>query len=90
MERYHVQVKGTVQGVGFRYTAQMKATERHLTGWVKNKLDGTVELEVQGESSKIHSFIESLSEFKFPAKVENIEKVSIPTLSKEDTFSITH
>lgn len=50
-------VCGHVQGVGFRYSVQQKAIECHLTGWVQNKFDGTVEIEVEGDENKIDEFI---------------------------------
>ena len=46
--RLHIVVKGTVQGVGFRYYAQMKAVQHKITGWVKNTDQGTVEMVAVG------------------------------------------
>lgn len=53
-------VSGRVQGVGFRYSVQTKALEHGLLGWVKNKLDGTVEIEVEGDQESIDSFINDI------------------------------
>ena len=44
----HVVVSGDVQGVGYRYTMRMIAREVGVTGWVRNRRDGTVEAEVEG------------------------------------------
>ena len=46
--RFALLFSGDVQGVGFRWTNQSLAQERHLTGWVKNLEDGTVRMEIQG------------------------------------------
>lgn len=46
--RYALLFSGTVQGVGFRWTNQSLARDHHLTGWVRNLDDGTVEAELQG------------------------------------------
>ena len=46
--RYSLLFSGTVQGVGFRWTNQSLAREHHLTGWIRNLHDGTVEAELQG------------------------------------------
>lgn len=46
--RYALLFSGTVQGVGFRWTNQSLAQEHHLTGWIRNLDDGTVEAELQG------------------------------------------
>ena len=46
--RFALLFSGDVQGVGFRWTNQSLAHERHLVGWVKNLPDGTVQMEIQG------------------------------------------
>lgn len=56
----HVKVTGRVQGVGFRYTTQQKAVESNLTGWVQNKSDGSVELEVEGAEQQVSQFLEEM------------------------------
>lgn len=56
----HLNVSGRVQGVGFRFITQQIAIEYGLTGWVQNQSDGTVELEVEGQESKVNEFISVL------------------------------
>ena len=48
MIRKHVIVRGRVQGVGFRYITSSIASKYHVTGWVRNEYDGSVEIEVPG------------------------------------------
>ncbi|PJA81063.1 MAG: acylphosphatase [Nitrospirae bacterium CG_4_9_14_3_um_filter_51_5] len=60
--RAHVCVSGKVQGVGFRAFAQMQANKRSLHGWVKNRAEGGVELEVEGAQASVHSFLQALRE----------------------------
>lgn len=77
----HIIISGRVQGVGCRYSAQQKAKELKLVGWVQNLPDGTVELEVEGESDQIDAFIEALkSGFNSFIRVDHIEAHT----SKED------
>lgn len=52
---------GQVQGVGFRYTCRQLARTCHLTGWVKNELDGTVTVVVQGPAKQIQRFLLGLT-----------------------------
>ena len=57
MIRVRLRFTGRVQGVGFRYFAQMNAAQFHVTGWVKNMYDGSVTAEAQGTKKQIEDFI---------------------------------
>ena len=48
----HVVISGRVQGVFFRASTKNKAEELCLTGWVRNRSDGTVEACFEGEENK--------------------------------------
>ncbi len=55
MKAYRHIVKGIVQGVGFRYFVVQQATRLGLTGYVKNRLDRSVEVYLEGpEDGCIH------------------------------------
>jgi acylphosphatase len=69
---YHAFVIGNVQGVGFRYTAQMLAHKYACKGWVMNLSDGRVELEIEGDISDIHNFLQALRD-EFEEYIHNIE-----------------
>lgn len=56
----HIVVIGMVQGVGFRYFTFKKARELGVKGFVKNLPDGTVEIEVTGDSDKLDRLIEAV------------------------------
>ena len=58
--RKHFYFSGRVQGVGFRYQATRLARGFGLTGYVMNLWDGRVEMEVQGEESRIWDLITAL------------------------------
>ena len=49
--------RGTVQGVGFRYTVRQIAAEFAVTGYVKNLPDGTVEMVAEGEIRELKRFV---------------------------------
>ncbi|MEI7547787.1 MAG: acylphosphatase [Actinomycetota bacterium] len=46
--RYRVVVRGTVQGVWFRDSCRRVATDEGVAGWVRNRMDGTVEAVFEG------------------------------------------
>ena len=54
----HLRIQGRVQGVFYRGWAVEAARELGLTGWVRNRRDGTVEAVVQGEERAVERFIE--------------------------------
>jgi len=54
--------KGTVQGVGFRYTTCRVAGGYDVVGAVRNCPDGSVECVVEGEAAEIDAFIAEVSE----------------------------
>jgi acylphosphatase len=58
----HVIVEGKVQGVGFRAFTVTQATVKGLHGWVRNRQDGTVEVEAEGLQTVLKDFLEILKE----------------------------
>jgi len=58
----HIIFTGHVQGVGFRFTAHRMASRRQLTGFVRNRSDGTVEMLAQGPAEDIDDCVQDISE----------------------------
>ena len=56
-QRMHLVISGRVQGVGFRYFTYMAGTNLHLSGWVRNRADGNVEVLAEGSRDKLNTFI---------------------------------
>jgi acylphosphatase len=50
-------ITGIVQGVGFRAALCAAAEARRLSGWVRNRRDGSVEAEVSGTVEDVESLI---------------------------------
>jgi acylphosphatase len=55
--RLRAVVRGRVQGVGFRATTFDEARRLGLAGWVRNRVDGTVEVLAEGEEPKLMLFL---------------------------------
>ena len=72
IKTFHIIVKGSVQGVGFRSLVKHHADKLNLTGAVKNLSNGTVEIYVQGDQSRVAQLISSLKEGKGLANAEHI------------------
>ncbi len=86
-KRYHFIFSGTVQGVGFRYTARALAEKYSLTGWAANLVDGRVELEIEGDEADIKKFLDDLRT-GFKSYISGVGKEEIASLSKETGFYI--
>ena len=62
MVRARVNYDGYVQGVGFRFTAQMIARSFPVSGYVANLPNGHVELVAEGEKADVDAFLARVSE----------------------------
>lgn len=78
---------GRVQKVGFRLEVYEMAKRLGLTGYVVNMDNDKVEMEVQGESEKIHFLIKHMKSLK-RAKVTNTSIREIPIKINEKEFII--
>lgn len=56
--RAHAIISGKVQGVFFRMETQKTAEKEGVSGWVRNKQDGTVEAVFEGDKNSVDSVIE--------------------------------
>lgn len=90
MERYFIKVFGVVQGVGFRYFVNIEAKRLDLTGWVRNSMDGTVEIEAQGSSDYIEALKIRLREGNRFSKVADVRCKKIDVLRGEKSFKIAN
>lgn len=65
-------VSGRVQGVWFRESMRLEAERLGLTGWVCNRLDGTVEAVVQGTPAAVAAITRWAARGPENARVENV------------------
>jgi acylphosphatase len=68
-----LRIEGLVQGVGFRYFMQRKARMLGVTGWVRNRTDGTVEAVVQGSADSIAAIIAQAKQGPRSARVTSVK-----------------
>ncbi|MDP2964646.1 MAG: acylphosphatase [Pelolinea sp.] len=61
-QRMHVIVKGIVQGVGFRFFVYQHGNLLKLRGWVRNRINGDVEVLAEGPRKELDYFLEKLKE----------------------------
>lgn len=78
--RKHFICSGRVQEVGFRYTAFYIAEDLGLSGWVSNRDDGRVEMELQGRPETIDMLL---------CRLDGTGRISI-TFIEEEEISLRH
>ncbi len=65
-------VTGRVQGVGYRAWAVREARKRGLRGWVRNRLDGSVDVLAIGEEPKIADMAVACRKGPMLAEIEDV------------------
>jgi acylphosphatase len=69
----HFLISGRVQGVGFRYFTQAAASREGLHGWVRNRADGRVEINAEGDAEAMMRFEGALRHGPPGARVDEVE-----------------
>lgn len=69
----HIVLSGRVQGVSFRESTLAQATRLGLAGWVRNRLNGSVEVMIEGNLSSLQDFLRWAEAGPALAKVEQME-----------------
>ena len=68
-------VTGDVQGVGFRLFVQSKAAGLGLSGWARNRSDGSVEVYAAGPAAKLSGLAAALHTGPRLANVRSVEEM---------------
>lgn len=68
-----VRIHGLVQGVGFRQGLREEAARLGVTGWVRNRSDGSVEAMLQGQDSAVQALLAWAAVGPPGASVERVE-----------------
>lgn len=88
LARLHAQVHGMVQGVGFRAFVIRRAVVLGLTGWVRNRSDGDVEVVAEGRRSLLAVLLSDLEKGPRAAEVERVESEWLPPTSEFSEFRV--
>ncbi|HEC23573.1 MAG TPA: acylphosphatase [Chloroflexi bacterium] len=86
--RLHAIVHGLVQGVNFRAFTQHEALKRRLTGWVRNRTDGTVETVAEGDRAALEAFLKFLHRGSPYAQVTKVDASWEEATGEFDDFRI--
>ncbi len=86
--RAHLIIEGRVQGVWFRDSTREEATRLNLTGWVKNRFDGSVELIAEGPREKVEKLVEWCHHGPPAARVSRVHEIREDFTGEFDSFRI--
>jgi len=91
MSKKQMQVffSGTVQGVGFRFTAERLARRFPVTGFVRNLEDGRVEVTAEGEETQLVEFLTAIRESGMKDYIRDVEAHWSSAQGCFSRFSIT-
>ncbi len=87
-QRLHAYVEGYVQGVGFRYFVLRTAQNHNLTGWVRNRHDGRVEVMAEGALADLNRLLGELRQGPISAEVNNVDYDYSAAQGDLDRFSV--
>ncbi|HFQ82329.1 MAG TPA: acylphosphatase [Desulfobacterales bacterium] len=84
--RIHAVISGRVQGVYFRASTVDEARKLGLCGWVRNRNDGKVETEIQGEETEVRRLLNWLHKGPPMSTVSGVISHSIAPVEGERKF----
>lgn len=84
MKSYFVVFEGNVVGVGFRYTIQTLANQKHITGWIRNIDIFMVHAVFQCEYQDIQELIESACQKNRFIRIEEISYKLVDEIKHPD------
>ncbi|MDA8351824.1 MAG: acylphosphatase [Firmicutes bacterium] len=88
--RQRIIVHGHVQGVGFRQYTRLVALRMGVRGWVRNRADGTVEIDAQAPASKMERFVEAVRKGSPASTVDRLETQNQTPTNRFQDFRIRY
>ena len=89
VEQRIVTYRGDVQGVGFRYTACRVSGGHDVTGYVRNRPDGSVELVAEGDQAQIDAFLGDL-QARMGRHIRRRDESTAPFSGRFHSFGVRH
>jgi acylphosphatase len=81
-------VGGRVQGVGFRFFTEAAALREGLSGYVRNRHDGSVEAEVEGDAESVERFEVAIRRGPPAARVDSVEVTELAPSGRVTGFHV--
>jgi len=88
--RAHAIITGRVQGVFFRMETKYAAESFGLTGWVRNKMDGSVETVMEGDEDQVNALLAWCQKGPPRARVDKVDVSWQDYTGEFETFDVTY
>jgi acylphosphatase len=82
----HLMITGRVQGVGYRASFEQQARTLGLSGWVRNRRDGSVEAEVDGDPAALDAIVAWSRQGPPAARVDQVQVDDVATTAASFTI----
>ncbi len=87
MRAVEVVITGRVQGVGYRWSCAAEAERLGVYGWVRNRVDGTVEGHFEGDAASVEALMAWCRRGPRSARVDRVV-VNDVALSGDNDFTV--
>jgi acylphosphatase len=81
-------IRGRVQGVGFRWYVEREARLLAIAGWVRNNVDGSVEVLGMGSEEQLLALRGKLQQGPRAARVDDVQEIEAAPLEGLNIFRI--
>jgi acylphosphatase len=88
MRRVRAIITGRVQGVAYRASTVEEARRLGITGWVRNRTGGTVELEAEGQPAAITALLAWCAHGPPAARVAGVAVEDLEPIGAESSFEV--
>jgi len=90
IKHYYLKIYGQVQGVNFRHNLNKLAQELKISGWVRNELDGSLSIEMEGDAENLQKMIIYCYRGPARAKVNEVKIIERKELEYYSNFKILY
>ena len=88
IKRFHVIIEGRVQGVFFRAYTRDEAVKLGLSGWVRNRTDGSVEALIEGKEVAVKKMLQWFHQGSPHSQVVKVLATEESPVDENRTFEI--